>query len=494
MSVSAPVEESTFTVPGPPLVPILGPLGNLVQLTRDPLKHMGQLFKKYGPIASLAAGGRTRVFSTRPDCPGTVFVYGPELAREVEIQHAIYHKSALTGTLYPTGEVSRREQPLLEYATGLFSVNDDEHRRHRRLLAPAFHKKRIEAYLGDMVSITEEELSGWKPGEQRNIHNDMMHLTLRIATKTLFGEDLKDNVRLGEALQDSLKLVLARGTILLPYDVPGLPYHRFLNVVKKINAGIRDIIALKSAKAKNGDDIISMLLETRDEDDTMLTESEIVGHTTVIFAAGHETSSNALTWTLFLLSQHPQLAAEVLDEVEALLHGAPPSLEQLSQLPLLEATIKESMRLIPPVPWNSRLAAAPTELGGYHLPRHTEVIVSIYHTHHMSELYERPDDFNPHRWSDIERDAFEFNPFGGGPRMCIGAPFAMMEMKIVLAMMLQRYRLQFIPGTAVNRLVGFTTSMKPGLPMIVCKQDREFDRGVGNVRGNINEMVNLRPS
>jgi len=152
------------------------------------------------------------------------------------------------------------------------------------------------------------------------------------------------------------------------------------------------------------------------------------------------------------------------------------------------------MRLIPPVPWNSRLAASPTELGGHHLPRHTEVIVSIYHTHHMPELYERPDDFNPHRWANIERDAFEFNPFVAGPRMCIGAPFAMMEMKIALAMMLQRYRLQFIPGTAVNRLVGFTTSMKPGLPMLVCKQDRQFARGVGNVRGNVNEMVNLSRS
>src|SRR5437016_9759367 len=159
MSVSTPVEESTFSVPGPPPVPILGPLGNLVQLTRDPLKYMGQLFKTYGPVASLAAGGRSRVFSTRSDRPGTVFVYGPELAREVEIQHDVYHKSALTGTLYPTGEVSRRERPLLEYATGLFSVNGDEHRRHRRLLAPAFHKKRIEAYLGDMISIADEVLS-----------------------------------------------------------------------------------------------------------------------------------------------------------------------------------------------------------------------------------------------------------------------------------------------------------------------------------------------
>ncbi|MDQ2922117.1 MAG: cytochrome P450 [Acidobacteriota bacterium] len=383
-----------------------------------------------------------------------------------------------------------RKQPLLEYATGLFSVNGGEHRRHRRLLAPAFHKKQIEDYHADMIDITRDVLAGWRTGERRNLHADMMRVTLRIATKTLFGEDLDGRDGLGEALQESLKLVLARSVILLPYDLPGLPYRRFLDVVARINAGIRNVIERKRAAGQSSSDIIS-ILQTRDEDDSMLTEGEVVGHATVIFAAGHETSSNALAWTLFLLSQHPRLAAELQEELDAVLGGTPPTLEHLDKLPLLEHTIRESMRLIPPVPWNNRTTNMPTELGGHTLPTGTEVIVSIYHTHHMPELYEQPEVFDPHRWDRIERDAFEYNPFGAGPRMCIGAPFAWMEMKIVLAMILQRFRLQFIPGTAVDRFVGITTSMRRGLPMLVCEQDRQFGKGVGGVRGNVHEMVKL---
>lgn len=472
-------------------MPLVGPIGNLLVLTRDPINYMGRLFRDYGPVAALAAGGRSRVFSTDPDCPGTVFVYGAELAREVETQHELFHKSALSGTLYPTGKISPRQQPLLEYATGLFSVNSHEHRRHRRLLAPAFHKKRIETYHADMITITQEMLDGWRPGERRNIYEDMTHLTMRIAAKTLFGEDVRGGIQIAKALQESLKLLLAPATILLPYDVPGLPYRRFLNVVKRINTGMREAIAQKRAMATVGSDALSMLLHARDEDDSMLTESEVIGHATVIFAAGHETSSNALTWTLFLLSQHPRFTATLLDELDTLLKGEPPSLEQLHDLPLLEYTIKESMRLIPPVPWNTRTTAQPTELNGHHLPAGTEVILSIYHTHHVAELYTEPEVFNPNRWASIERDSFQWNPFSGGPRMCIGAPFAMQQMKIALAMILQRYRLQFIPDTPVDRFVSITMSLKNGLPMLVQKQDRRFMQGVGGVRGNVHEMVTL---
>ena len=485
------INGTAFAIPGPRPIPVLGPIGNLFKLTRDPINYMGDLFRDYGPVAALVAGGRSRVFSTQPDCPGTVLAYGPELAREVETQHDLYHKSALSGTLYPTGHVSTRQEPLLEYITGLFNVNGSEHRRHRRLLAPAFHKKRIETYHADMISITQQMLDSWKPGERRDLHDDMMHLTMLIATKTLFGENVEGGIEIAEALQESLGLVLSPKTIMAPYDLPGLPYRRFLNVAKRINTGIRNIIAHKRAEGADGDDVLSMLLQTRDEDNSMLTESEVIGHTTVIFAAGHETSSNALTWTLFLLSQHPQFAAELLDELDAMLGGAPPTLDQLQELPLLEYTIKESMRLLPPVPWNTRTTAGPTELGGHHLPVGTEVIISIYHTHHMAELYEQPEVFNPHRWSTIERDSFEYNPFSGGPRMCIGAPFAMQEMKIALAMMLQRYRFQLLPDVPVERFVSITMALKYGLPMLVHNQDRQFSQGVGGVRGNVHEMVKL---
>jgi len=463
----------------------------MLQLVRDPIDYMGRLFKTYGRIASLAAGGGTRTFSSWPDCPGTIFIYGPELLREVGTQHAVYHRAALSGVLYPTEKITPRQQPLLNYGTGLFTVNDDEHRRHRRLLMPAFHKKRIEAYHADMVNITQEILERWRPGERRDIHAEMTLFTLRVVMKTLFGVEAGGDDGLGEALQESLRRLIAPDTVLFPYDLPGLPYHRFLDVVGKINRGIQGIVARKRARRVDDGDVLSMLLQTQDDDGSGLTESDVIGHAGVIFAAGHETSTNALTWTLFLLSQHPRFAADLLTELDDLLHGQPPTLEQLSNVPLLEYTLKESMRLLPPLPWNTRLVAQPTELGGYPLPVGAEVITSIYHTHHLPDLYEQPEIFNPYRWVTLERDAFEYHTFGGGPRMCIGAAFAMLEVKTMLAMLLQRYRLQFIRGTKVDRFVSITLTPKGGLPMLVQKQDRQFEQGAGGMRGNVREMVTL---
>jgi cytochrome P450 len=218
---------------------------------------------------------------------------------------------------------------------------------------------------------------------------------------------------------------------------------------------------------------------------------EVIGNLFAIFLAGHETSSSALTWTLFLLSQHPRYAADLLTELDDLLQGAPPTVAQMNQVPLLECTIKESLRLLPPVPYSTRFACQATELGGCPIPAGTDVFVSLYHTHRMPELYTEPTVFNPYRWLGIERDVFEFTPFNSGPRMCLGAGFAMQEMKLILAMILQRCRLEFIPNTRVDRFVGFSMAARQGLPMIVRKQDREFGRGVGGVRGNVRQMVAL---
>lgn len=481
------------TVPGPRPMPVLGSWGNFMSLMRDPIATMGRLFKTYGRVAALAAGGGPiRVFSTNPDCPGVVFVYSPELVRAVEAQHDLYHKSPLTGLYYPAEGAPPRQAALRHFISGLFAVNGNEHRRQRRLLAPAFHKKHIASYYDHIVSLTQQTLDRWRPGERLNVHHAMQQLTLRVVVKTLFGGDLDSAMPLGEKLQEVMHRMLEPATFLARYDLPGTPYRRVLTLVSEIERGVRGLIEQKQASGANDGDMLSMLLAARDEEDgSGLTEDEIVGHASLIFVAGHETSSVALTMTLFLLSQHPRFAADLYTELNDLLHGAPPTLEQLNQVPLLDYTIKESLRLLPPAVWNMRTATEPTELGGYRIPKDTEVIASIYHTHHMSELYEQPETFNPYRWVSLERDTFEYNPFGGGPRMCIGSGFAMMEMKIVLAMLLQRYRLEFIPGTAVDRFVLGAFSLKHGLPMLVQPQDCRFDQGVGGVRGDIREMVDL---
>jgi cytochrome P450 len=205
------------------------------------------------------------------------------------------------------------------------------------------------------------------------------------------------------------------------------------------------------------------------------------------------TSANALTWTLLLLSQHPRVAADLLDELEGVLGGDAPSVESLARLPLLDRVVKESLRVITPVPFNGRIVARPTELGGYTLPEGTEVFVSIYHTHHMPELYPRPEAFDPRRWESINPSVYEYHPFSAGPRMCIGATFAVLELKIVLSMVVQRYRLELAPRARIDRVGVIVLTSKKGLPMTLHRQDRAFDRGVGGVRGNVREMVELPP-
>jgi len=483
--------EVPFEIPGPRRS-IIGPMGNVVTLTRDPLATMTRLFKEYGRIVALSEGGGNRLFSTNPKCPGVVFVYGPDLIRTLQSQHDVFYKNALTGIFYPPDSAPPREAVLRNFVSGLFSVNSNEHRRQRRMIAPAFHKKHVETYHADIIDLTQHELDSWQPGETRDIHLAMQELTLRIVTKTLFGGDLDSALHIGQKMQESIHLMINPTTYLLRYDVPGLPYHRLLNKVSEIEQGVREVIAGKQANSSDQYDLLSMLLATRDEDDgSSLTEDEIVGHASLIFAAGHDTSASCLTFTLFLLSQHPRFAGDLFSELDDLLHGAAPTLEQLNQVPLLEYTLKESLRLLPPAAWNMRVAAEPTELGGYKLPKGTEVIASVYHTHRMPELYDQPYVFNPYRWVTLERDTFEYNPFGGGPRMCIGSMFAMQEMKIVLSMLLQRYRLEAIRGTRLDRFMSGTMTVKRGLPMIVQPQDCRFDQGVGGIRGNIREMVEL---
>lgn len=482
-----------LTVPGPQPSPIIGRTANILRFYNDSIGYTRQLFQTYGPLVALTHGGGTNIYSPLSSCPGTVFAYGPDLVRQVATQHEIYYKYPLSGKFYRKRDDSSRTQPLRHFAVGLFGVNTDQHRLHRQLMMPAFHRQRIETYRDDMVAIAQSVLDQLKVGEVCNIGEVMRHLTMRVAIKTLFGFDVDDpSSQIGRLMQNALSVQATLLTALLPLDLPGFPYRRYLDLVTQIDQEVRAVIVRKREKGIDEGDVLSMLIQARDAETGLeLSEDELLGHASVIFFAGHETSSNALTWTLFLLSQHPEITADVVDELESVLHGNAPTIEQLQKLPLLERVIKESMRLIPPAPWNGRVTAQPTELGGYPIPQGTEVFVSIYQTHHMPELYPEPERFNPQRWEGFEPTAFEYNPFSAGPRLCIGAGFAMMEMKIVLAMLLQRYRLQFIPQVKVDRTGIIVMAPKYGIPMMLHPQDRQFSQGVGGVQGNVREMVQL---
>ncbi len=487
------IEQQNCNVPGPRPWPLIGRTLNTLRLLKDPIGYTGQLFQNYGNLVTLVQGGGTRLYSPRPICPATVFTYGPDMVRQVAAQHEIYYKYPLTGPLYRFQDASERTKPLKHFLVGLFGVNEDRHLQQRKLMMPGFHRQRLETYAQDMIAITEDELNRLQPGQTVEMAACMRQLTLRIATKTLFGEDMgSEGGGIGQIIQETLRLLGNPLLQLGPLDVPGLPWYRCLNSLAQSETAMRTLIKTKQERGGDQSDLLSVLIQARDEENGFqLSEDELLGHAGVLFLAGHETSANALTWTFFLLSQHPQVMADLLDELDAVIQGQPPSLEQLQNLTLLELVIKESMRLLPPVTCNGRVTAKPTKLSGYYLPEGTEIFLSIYQTHHMPELYPDPESFKPSRWETITPNNYEYNPFSAGPRICIGASFAMMEIKIILSMLLQRYRFQFVPQHPIDRSGIFVLSPKYGLPMMVQEQDRQFHQGVGKVQGNIREMVNL---
>ena len=480
-------------IPGPPPMPLVGWYGNLLRLINDPFNYMTKIRRTYGDIVALAQGGNKPLLRRSNDKVNTLFVFGPKYAHQVLSDTKTFQSGPFVGSIYPTGKISQRKEALQRLGTGgLFGANDHKHRQQRRLLMPLFHRKYIKAYRDDMVAITKQVLDNWQVKQSLNIWHEMKHLTWLIAGKTLFDLDFRqDTENIGAMMQEWTKLIASFGVIMMPVDLPGLPYRRFLDLCVHLDEKMRALIARKRANRADNGNILSMLIQAHDEEGYYLTENELIEHANFLFIAGHETTTNALTWTLFLLAQHPQVMAELLNELEAELHGDAPTVDQLHQLPLLERVIKESMRLLPPVPTSTRIVVETTQLGPYQFPKGTEIVLSHYHTHHDPNIYPEPNKFRPDRWLTIKPSAYEYLPFSAGRRMCIGASFAIMEIQIVLAMLLQRYRLQLAPNARIDPLIGLSLGPKNGLPMIVHQQDGQVEQSKSRVRGHIHEIVDL---
>ena len=503
-----------MTVPGPAPVPVLGSTPRLLSFLNDQIGYSGRAFAKYGRLVSLVQGPAKMM---TPTSAGVLLVNGPDLNREILTQHDRFKSYALSGPFFPEDKVMDRArtrgpfsrmpaadrlEPVRRTLTGLFHVNGDEHRRHRKLLQPAFMKSRIDGYRAEMVQTTAEMLSRWKVGETRDIHEDLTELTLRIATKTLFGADAGERgVELARHFVE-WGLLLFSPAMFLRLDLGPLPYRRWLDLTRRIDD---ETLAIVREKQKNvaadeaagrpiARDMLSMLVATRDEQGGALDENELVGHTGVIFAAGHETSTNALAWTLFLIAEHPNVANELVSELASVLHGDAPTVEQLGKLPYLDAVVKESMRILPPVPLHPRWVAEAGELAGTPIPARTELFISIFHIHHDPAIFERPEHFDPSRWTKIKPTPYEYNPFSAGARMCIGAGFAMMEIKIALAMILQQFRVERLPNTRVDHKVAITMRPIGGLPMGIRPADGKWASArsaLPQARGRVNALVEL---
>jgi cytochrome P450 len=234
--------------------------------------------------------------------------------------------------------------------------------------------------------------------------------------------------------------------------------------------------------------MLSMLINARDEDGQGLTETELISEAFNIL--DQDTTASGLIFTILLLAQHPEVSADLLDELQGVLHGEAPTIEHLEKLPLLERVIKESMRLLPPAPFTRRFTAQPCQFGPYQLGKGVPIFFSQYITQRLPEIYSEPKRFKPERWESLKPSLYEYFPFGAGAHYCLGAGFAMQNMKLVLAILLQRYKLSVVPGTRIDRTIRLKLLLiKQGLPMKISLQDRQFSRS--SIRGTITEMVDF---
>jgi cytochrome P450 len=470
-TISAP----PLTIPGPNPMPLLGTYGNLILFIRNPVAYMTHLYEDYGEIATLARGTAKHIF-----------VFSPEYNQQVLGNTALFY--ALDADSLPVR--IPKHSALARLYAGLHQMNGLRHKQQRQLLMPAFQKKRIAAWRDEMVSLIEQKLASWRTGQVRDLFREMRELTLAIAVKTRLGLDpAQEGAAMCYLLERWISMVFSIPALLLPFDIPGLPYRHLLALSERLEREIGVIVEQKRTAGFDQGDVLSMLLQVHDEDGARLTDEELIGQITTLFVAGHDITARVLAWTLFLLSQHPHVMADLLDELDGKLHGSPPMAGQLGELPLLDGVIKESMRVLPPVLWWSRSSTAPCQLGPYSLPKGAKVSVSHYITHRRPDLYPQPNKFLPERWRIITPGPYEYIPFSAGPRACPGMAVAMMEMKLILSILLQRYRLMLPPRTRIDHDGLMLSAPKQGLPVLLVPQDRLFIKS--DVRGNIRAMVDL---
>jgi cytochrome P450 len=354
---------------------------------------------------------------------------------------------------------------------GLLTSEGSEWRRQRRLCQPAFHRERLSSYGQTMGAYSEEMMTAWPDGEVRDIHQEMMQLTMRIVAKVLFSVEVSEDAQKIAAALNLLMRHTSGLRMIMPPPLRHIPLPALVRVkraVHELDEIVNRIIRRRRASGEDTGDLLSMLMSARDEDGSAMTDRQLRDEIMTFLLAGHETTAVSLSWTWYLLSQHPEASQKLRQELNEVLQGRTPQLEDLPHLPYTDKVIKESMRLYPPAWSLARTTVKATEIGGYRIPVGANVVMSPWIMHRDRRFFENPEQFDPDRWSGQaaqQLPRFAYFPFGGGPRLCIGASFAMMETNILLATIAQRFQLRLIPGHPVTPQPGITLRPRHGIRM-----------------------------
>jgi cytochrome P450 len=359
---------------------------------------------------------------------------------------------------------------------GLLTSEGDFWLRQRRLAQPAFHRQRIGTYGEVMVQFTDRMLSSWRPGEIRDIHSDMMRLTLEIVVKTLFNADVSNDAdRVRTTLSEIVKPFASQATLkwIMDNRLPTAGHRRFFRAAHDIDSIVYRIISERRRSKRDEGDLLSMLLQAHDEDDGgTMTDRQLRDEVMTIFLAGHETSALTLSWAWWLLALNPNVEKRFHNELDQVLNGRLPTLADFPRLRFTEMIAKESMRLYPPAFGLGREAVADCEIGGYHVPARSQVFMFQWATQRDPRFFYEPDEFRPERWNEGDQTLpkYAYFPFGGGPRACIGNYFAMIEIVLLLASIGQRFRLKLANERPVELFPAM--SLRPRGPINLMLEQR----------------------
>ena len=451
--------------------------GDLREFPADPAGCMMRLHREHGPLAQLRGD----------DGMALTFAFDPEHNRTVLSDGKRFHSKffAVRGS---------RKSAQRRVTSGLLTMNGRDHKRHRRMVMEPFAKKVIPQYHEALSGLTGELLDGWTAGETVDVHAEMNAYMRKLTSAILFGlDDPELAYSTGEKIDRWVHLNHETGMGAMVSDETYLGhYDRLLALAEDLEGDVRAMVEARRGRPP-GRDVLSILIDAAERDgDGGITDMELVGHVTLLFGAAHLTTAHSLTWTLFLLAQHPDIARAVAAEVDAGVAGDLVAPGEADALPLFDRVLKESQRILPASGYSQRVTAEPVSLGPLDLPAGSPVIFTPYVTHRLPDLYPDPDRFLPDRWLDLKPPSYSYIPFGGGPRLCLGSLLATTVLKTAIPSVLKRFRVSVEAGARVDaKIISTMFGPTTPVPMELHPADGAWERRP--VSGDVCELVDLTP-
>jgi len=451
-------------------------VGNTLDFRRDRLGFLSALPQRYGNAATLYLGRKPAFFFARPQAIRYFLVDNAANFTNREVIRSLRY--LLGDVLVPIDGFSPRK--LIKTCCGctnkdgMLATDGEAHHQQRQVAQSAFNPQQLEKYSHVMVEYTERMMSAWRTGSRVDISQEMLRLTLQIVAKTLF--DLQLGQHTDQLLECFKYLIRFSTNPLFPWDrlplnIRFLPFGKYLRSWQPVDQLIRETIAIHRTSGEDTGSLLYRLSHVKKRDGGMMSYEEIRAQFFLMLDAGHNTTSNALTWTLYLLSEHPHVHTKLVSELRSVLDGQAPQIEDLGKLKYLEMVIKESLRLYPPIWGQARFASNDFEIDGYKLPAGSFVVFSQWVTHRLPDIFSNPNSFWPERFDAVSGEPhvpYSYFPFGGGYHSCIGSTYSMLEAKLVLATILQRFHPVLVPGSVVvPKTRSITLQPAFGMPMIL---------------------------